>query len=92
MSLIEFPVATPAYCASGPTLQCQARIDGAPACYGITAEALEDHFGARSYRCEELIGAYARNRETIEAMARKLFEITGAHSIVLHSGHFRFGV
>lgn len=92
MSLIEFPCAAPAYCATGPILHCQARIDGAPACYGITAEALEDHFGARSYRSEELINAYERNRDTIESMARRLFEITGAHSIVLHSGHFRFGV
>ena len=92
MNMIEFSGVGPAYCAAGPSLQCQARIDGAPACYGITAEALEDHFGARSCRCEDLLSAYQKHRVAIEAMARRLFEVTGARSIVLHSGHFRFGV
>ncbi|MWL91187.1 DUF1488 domain-containing protein [Cupriavidus sp. SW-Y-13] len=92
MSAIEFSGMLPTYCSAGPSLQCQARVDGAQACYGITAEALEDHFGARSCRPEDLFVAYQNHRGAIETMARGLFEMTGAHSILLHSGHFRFGM
>ncbi|TXI78673.1 MULTISPECIES: DUF1488 family protein [unclassified Cupriavidus] len=90
MKQIEFPDGVPSYCPAGPSLQCEARVDGAPACYDITAEALEDHFGARSYRYEDLSEAYVHHRDAIQAMARSLFEMTGARNIVLHSGHFRF--
>jgi len=90
MSQIEFPDITPAYCPAGPSLQCAARVDGKPATYEVTAEALEDHFGARSYLYEDLVKAFYAHRSAIEGVARSLFEVTGAHSIVLHSGHFRF--
>ena len=70
--------------------RCQVRIDGAPACYGITAEALEDHFGARSCRSDDLLSAFKVHRGDIEDVARTLFEQTGSKEITLHSGHFRF--
>ncbi|QYY32705.1 DUF1488 domain-containing protein [Cupriavidus pinatubonensis] len=90
MSQILFPDSVPAYCAAGPSLQCPAQIDGAAATFEITAEALEDHFGARSYLYEDLASAFSSHRKAIENVARSMFEMTGAHSIVLHSGHFRF--
>jgi hypothetical protein len=90
MGTIEFSCERPAYCAATPRLQCAVTIDGGPATYAITAEALEDHFGARSYRSEDLLRAFMSHREDIERVAEVLFKMTGARNIVLHSGHFRF--
>jgi len=92
MKQIVFPDATPAYCPAGPCLDAAAMVDGSPARYSISAEALEDHFGACSYRAEDLMQAFQSNKEEIQRVARALFEMTGAHSIMLHSGHFRFAV
>ncbi|WP_442873421.1 hypothetical protein [Cupriavidus sp. USMAHM13] len=38
------------------------------------------------------MAAYERNKRDIESVARSLFEMTGARNVVLHSGHFRFGL
>jgi len=92
MSQITFPDARPAYCAAGPSLQCSAQVGDHPATYEVTAEALESHFGARSYLYEDLLSAYDHHRPAIEGVARDVFEMTGSRNITLHSGHFRFGV
>ncbi|CAN7358557.1 DUF1488 domain-containing protein [Cupriavidus necator] len=92
MHKIDFAGEIPDYCSTGPSLRCAAKVDGSPATYEITAEALEDHFGARSYRSEDLLPAFMGNRQDIERVAGALFEMTGAQHIVLHSGHFRFAV
>ncbi|MGE8367058.1 DUF1488 domain-containing protein [Cupriavidus basilensis] len=89
---IIFPKASPSYCPADLSLECPVSVNGAPASYAITAEALEDHFGARSHRAEDLIQAFEGHRDDIEGVARQLFEMTAAHNIVLHSGHFRFAV
>jgi len=90
MKQIEFLACEPTYCAAGPALQCRASVDGASATYAVTAEALEDHFGARSCRSEDLVLAFSGHRSDIEAVARTMFEMTGARQVTLHSGHFRF--
>ncbi|ATG21797.1 DUF1488 family protein [Ralstonia mannitolilytica] len=90
MKHIRFLPGEPTYCAAGPLLQCGASIDGSCASYAITAEALEDHFGARSCRSDDLLSAFRVHRSHIEEVARTLFEQTGAKDITLHSGHFRF--
>ena len=92
MRQIDFLNQAPSYCPAGPSLQCSVRVDGSLASYGITAEALEDHFGARSYQFEDLMAAYERHKPDIESVARSLFELTGASNVVLHSGHFRFAL
>ncbi|AMP37336.1 MULTISPECIES: DUF1488 domain-containing protein [Ralstonia solanacearum species complex] len=92
MKSIEFSSGQPHYSAADLTLTCMANVDGSPACYAVTAEALEDHFGARSYRQEDLLLALETHRDAIEDMARALFKLTDSHNIVLHSGHFRFGM
>lgn len=90
MRQISFLNEAPRYCSADPSLQCRAIVDGEPAWYQITAEALEDHFGAYSYRHEDLLAAYALHLDRIRTTARNVFEMTGAKDIVLHSGHFRF--
>lgn len=92
MKEIVFTTGDPIYCATGPVLQCGASVDGSSASYAITAEALEDHFGARSCRSEDLVQAFSGHRGDIEAVARAMFEMTGSKQITLHSGHFRFPV
>ncbi|MGO4763625.1 DUF1488 domain-containing protein [Cupriavidus sp. 2KB_3] len=92
MRKIEFAGEMPDYCPTGPSLQCTATVDGAPATYEVTAEALEDHFGARSYLSEDLLPAFMSNRQDIERVAGALFEMTEVRHIVLHSGHFRFAL
>lgn len=90
MKQIKFLPDDPTYCAAGPLLQCGASVDGTCASYAITAEALEDHFGARSCRSDDLLSAFRVHRCDIEDVARTLFEQTGSKQITLHSGHFRF--
>ncbi|EFP64113.1 uncharacterized protein DUF1488 [Ralstonia pickettii] len=90
MKQIRFLPDDPTYCAAGPHLQCRASVDGCSASYAITAEALEDHFGALSCRSDDLLSAFKVHRGDIEEVARLLFEQTGSKEITLHSGHFRF--
>ncbi|QUN32459.1 DUF1488 domain-containing protein (plasmid) [Cupriavidus sp. KK10] len=92
MQHIDFPRTEPRFRAADLSLECAARVDGTPACYAITAEALEDHFGARSPRPEDLVQALQGHRDDIESVARTLFDLTGSRNIVLHSGHFRFAL
>jgi hypothetical protein len=56
----------------------------------ISAEALEDHFGAASLREEDLLAAFESNRRRIEHAARNLLNEIGAKPVLLHSGYFRF--
>ncbi|MGX6566659.1 DUF1488 domain-containing protein [Cupriavidus necator] len=90
MKDIVFPRAEPLYRAADLSLECTASVNGAPACYAITAEALEEHFGARSARPEDLVRAFHAHRNEIESVACTLFDMTGSHNIILRSGHFRF--
>ncbi|MCT9074807.1 DUF1488 domain-containing protein [Cupriavidus gilardii] len=90
MRKIDFAEDAPQYWSAQPGLQCAASVDGALCTYAVTAEALEEHFAAGSYRKEDLVSAFADHRVEIERVARTFFEMTGARNIVLHSGHFRF--
>jgi hypothetical protein len=87
---ISFPRSVPSYCAASLTLTCPATVDGKPTLYSVTAEALEAHFGARSPLEQDLVEAFTSHRQSIESLARSLFELTQAREIVLRSGHFRF--
>ena len=87
---INSPYETPAY--SGPelTLAFPALVDGERVECMITAEALEDHFGAASTRLEDMVGAFDTHRERIEAATRRLLSETRAQCLVLRSGYVRF--
>jgi len=86
---VSFPGIRPQYHAGRLQLTFPATADGAQIRCAITAEALEDHFGAASSREPDLIAAFDANRPAIEAAAARLIEETGAHAVVLHSGFFR---
>lgn len=90
MSDIAFPVSVPTYCAADLTLTCPAMVDGDIGQYSITAEALKEHFGARSHREADLMHAFTTHRVRIESIAKDWFEDTQARQISLHCGHVRF--
>jgi hypothetical protein len=56
----------------------------------ITAEALENHFGAESLREEDILRAFQANRRAIEKAARTMLQELGNKPVLLHSGFFRF--
>jgi hypothetical protein len=87
---IHFPNDPPLYSGPNLTLTFPALVDGERVNCSITAEALEDHFGAVSPREEDTLRAFNDNRNKIEHAARRLLQAMGKKPVVLHSGYFRF--
>jgi len=87
---ISFPSCAPEYCAPDLALQFPALVDDRLVECSITAEALEDHFGARSPREEDLVDAFIAHRTEIALAAQRLLNEVGGKPVILHSGYFRF--
>ncbi|KVD11383.1 hypothetical protein WI80_11815 [Burkholderia ubonensis] len=87
---ISFPAEKPEYCGPDLVLAFPALVEGGRVWCAITAEALEDHFGAASPREQDLADAFARHRPVIERAARCMLEEVGGRPVLLHSGLFRF--
>ena len=87
---ISFPCCAPEYCAPDFALAFGALVDDRPVQCAITVEALEDHFGARSPREEDLVDAFIAHRAEIELAAQRLLHEVGGKPVILHSGYFRF--
>lgn len=86
---ITFPRTTPTYRGSNLTVGFDARVDGKNIDCAISAEALEDHFGAASSSAADLLKAFNRHRAEIENTARNLLHLVDTRQLLLHSGHFR---
>ncbi|MGZ2747780.1 DUF1488 domain-containing protein [Burkholderia stagnalis] len=86
---IQFPPDPPEYCGRDLVVAFSAIVDGDCVQCAITAEALEDHFGAASLLERDLIGAFDAHRTAIEREARRMLEEIGGRPVLLHSGHFR---
>lgn len=87
---ITFPKELPEYSGRDLTLAFPVMVDGERVECTITAEALEDHFGAASPRAEDMLDAFDHHRDRIEAVARRLLSDTRAQCLVLRSGYVRF--
>jgi hypothetical protein len=87
---ILFPDECPEYCARDYVVAFPAQVDGTRVQCAVSAEALEDHFGAASLREEDLLAAFELNRRRIERAASDLLNEIGAKPVLLHSGYFRF--
>ncbi len=87
---ISFPQEAAEYCGRDLVLAFPALVDGERVQCAITAEALEDHFGAESLREEDVQRAFEANRHAIEHAARKMLQELGKTPVLLHSGFFRF--
>jgi hypothetical protein len=87
---ITFPQQAPVYLADDPALTFWALVDGESIPCTISAEALEDHFGAASWREEDLERAFESGRCLIEGAAEQLLASVGCRPVMLRSGYFRF--
>lgn len=87
---ITFPPTPPVFRGSDLTVAFVACVDGKNVDCAISAEALEDHFGARSPSSADLLNAFRRHRTEIQNTARDLLDQVDTHQLRLHSGHFRF--
>jgi len=87
---IHFPQESPEYCGRDLVLAFTAIVDDEPVQCAITAEALEDHFGAASLRESDLVDAFDAHRHEIERAAQRMLNEVGGKPVLLHSGYFRF--
>ena len=85
---IRFPHDPPQY--NNLKLTFTALVDDKCINCSITAEALEDHFGAQSAREEDVLQAFAHHRREIENAASRMLREIGPTPVILHSGYFRF--
>ncbi|NPT56677.1 DUF1488 family protein [Paraburkholderia sp. 5N] len=82
---------------SGSIIKLLARSGGSNACEiesttdgcAITAEALEDHFGAHSALESALMAAFDNGRNRIRSVCAEAIDQNGGKGVVLHSGLFR---
>ena len=70
-------------------MRFNACVDGELVGCAITAEALEDHFGADSPLESALIAAYGRGRARIRSVCAEALDQNGGESVILHSDLFR---
>ncbi|MBU6491983.1 MAG: DUF1488 family protein [Burkholderiales bacterium] len=87
---IQFPPDEPTYNCEDMTIEFVAKIDGHPVTCAVTAEALEDHFGAASMRVDDLLQAFRTGRARIDDLARHYLTMDVGAPVILRSGHFRW--
>ena len=66
-----------------------AMVDGVALSCAISAEALEDHFGAGSTLEAQLLQAFDQGRARIHDVCKRAIEENGGAAVVLRSGLFR---
>ncbi|HEX3379336.1 MAG TPA: DUF1488 domain-containing protein [Paraburkholderia sp.] len=86
---INFPDDEPAFDGANLTVRFLARVDGEPVICAITAEALEDHFGANSALESDLMAAFDKGRQRIRSVCAEALDQNKGEGVVLHSGLFR---
>jgi hypothetical protein len=87
---ITFLKQAPVYLSDELALMFWALADGERIPCTVSAEALEDHFGATSWREADLQRAFDDNRVAIEGAAEQLLTSVGRRPVRLRSGYFRF--
>lgn len=86
---ITFPDDAPGFDGSNLTVRFNASVDGELVVCAITAEALEDHFGADSALEDTLLAAFMQGRGRIRSVCAEALDQNEGGSVVLHSGLFR---
>jgi len=86
---INFPDDTPEFDGANLRVRFIARVDGEAVECAITAEALEDHFGAESALEAALIAAFDKGRQRIRSVCAEALDQNNGEGVVLHSGLFR---
>ncbi|WP_144109173.1 DUF1488 domain-containing protein [Paraburkholderia sp. BCC1886] len=86
---ITFTDDQPAFDGSNLTVRFMARVDGEAVVCAITAEALEDHFGADSALEDTLMSAFDKGRHRIRSVCAEALDQNEGEGVLLHSGLFR---
>jgi hypothetical protein len=86
---VDYPDDAPLYDGANLVVRFLARVDGLPVACAITAEALEDHFGAPSSLEAAQLDAFERGRVRIQSFCEQALKDSGGAEVVLHSGLFR---
>ncbi|MFM0643510.1 DUF1488 domain-containing protein [Paraburkholderia bryophila] len=86
---ITFPDDKPAFDGANLVVRFMARVDGEVVSCAITAEALEDHFGAESALESALMSAFDKGRHRIRSVCAEALDLNAGEGVVLHSGLFR---
>jgi hypothetical protein len=86
---VTFPDDAPIFDGAQMVVRFVAIVNGVALSCAISAEALEDHFGAGSTLEAELLRAFAEGRARIHEVCRRAIEESGGAAVVLRSGLFR---
>lgn len=86
---ITFADESPVFDGDDLAMHFAALVDGEPVVCSISAEALEDHFGAPSPREDDLRAAFANGAARIRAVCAEALDDNGGQPVVLRSGLFR---
>ena len=86
---VTFPDDAPVFDGAQMVVRCVVHVDDVPLSCAVTAEALEDHFGAHSTLEAELLRAYDKGRDRIRAVCIRAIEDSHGAAVVLRSGLFR---
>jgi hypothetical protein len=86
---ITFADESPVFDGDDLAVHFAALIDGEPVVCSITAEALEDHFGAKSPREDDVLAAFENGAARIRAVCAEALDDSGGQPVVLRSGLFR---
>jgi len=86
---ITFSDDAPRFDGANLTVRFAARVDGEPVNCAISAEALEDHFGAPSPLEDDLLRAFQRGQARIRSVCAEALDQNQGGAVLLHSGLFR---
>ncbi|CAB3792697.1 DUF1488 domain-containing protein [Pararobbsia alpina] len=86
---IEFPAGKREWNGAELMVDFVATVDGATVLCSISAEALEDHFGAPSPLEADMLSAFDGHVRRIHLICRRTLEGSGGEPVVLRSGLIR---
>ena len=86
---VTFPDDAPVFDGAQMVVRFVAMVDGVALSCAISAEALEDHFGAGSTLEAQLLQAFDQGRTRIHDVCKRAIEENGGAAVVLRSGLFR---
>ena len=86
---IDFPEGQRIWNGSELRVDFPVRVNSELVLCSISAEALEDHFGAKSTLEAEVLGAFDAQQQRIHALCRRALEDNKGQPVVLRSGLIR---
>ncbi|HTJ95651.1 MAG TPA: DUF1488 domain-containing protein [Pararobbsia sp.] len=86
---IEFPAGQRVWNGSELQVEFPVSVDNRDVLCAISAEALEDHFGAHSSLEADVLGAFDHDSRRIYALCRRALEENEGQPVVLRSGLIR---